>query len=156
MENTANRYARLCHAYIQLAERFQKLDVEHMTLKSKLVPLLKAMQAYKHSMEGLKQEKADLEVELQTLAEKYEELKPFEDLLQPETLTKLFEAEEQLLLVEQTIQEMESESDPDLNEPDKLLLDQYEHEPEIFLLAAANGSTETNGTHPTFHHSLNH
>jgi len=34
MSDLAERYARLCRVYVQLADRFQKLDVEHMTLRS--------------------------------------------------------------------------------------------------------------------------
>ncbi len=39
------RYTRLCRAYVSLSERFHQLDVEHMTLKEQVVPLLKAFKA---------------------------------------------------------------------------------------------------------------
>jgi chromosome segregation ATPase len=125
MTNIADRYTRLCRAYVQLADRFQKLDVEYMTLKSKLLPLLKGLSTTKDTITTLKQEKANLEAELKSVMAKYEALSHLEVLLKAESQAELAEAEEQLSLVEQTIQEMESESDPDLDEYDKGLLNDF-------------------------------
>jgi chromosome segregation ATPase len=125
MTNIADRYTRLCRAYVQLADRFQKLDVEYMTLKGKLLPLLKGISTTKEAIATLKQEKANLESELKSVMAKYEALSHLEVLLKAEAQAELVEAEEQLSLVEQTIQEMESESDPDLDDYDKGLLNDF-------------------------------
>jgi chromosome segregation ATPase len=139
VSTTADRCAKLCRAYSQLAEQFQKLDVEYMTLKSKLPDVLKAVQTYKRAIATLKQEKADLEAKLQEVSDKYETLKPFEDLLQPEFEAELAEAEEQASLVEQTIQELESNPDPDLSDAEKQLLYEFQQETHQFLSVDANG-----------------
>ncbi|MGJ3249176.1 MAG: hypothetical protein ACFE0I_24265 [Elainellaceae cyanobacterium] len=143
MTTIAERYTKLCRAYTQLAERFQKLDVEYMTLKSKLPEVLQAVRSYKQTIATLKQEKASVESELQTVKAKYEQLKPFEDLLTPEFEAELLEAEEQASLVEQTIQEMLDNPDPDLNDIDKQLLLEFQNDTDEFL------SKESNGYYPT-------
>ncbi|NJL37544.1 MAG: DUF3450 domain-containing protein [Leptolyngbyaceae cyanobacterium SM1_4_3] len=132
MSNIAERYIYLCRCCIELADRFQKLDVEHMTLKGKMVPMLKAMKSYKHTIEQLSQEKLELEQKLQAVTAQYEALKPFEALLQLKTQAVLAEAEEQMNLVQQTIEEIEQETDPDMSEADKTLLKEYsEHSDEF-------------------------
>jgi len=130
--NLAERYMRLCRAYIKLADKFQKLDVEYMTLRGKVVPLLKALKTYQFAVDQLKQEKADLEEKLQAITLKYEELKPLEDLLHPDMQSTLSEAEGQIELVDTTLNEMEYELDPDLTDADKQLLRQYQSHPEEF------------------------
>ncbi|MDX2215771.1 MAG: hypothetical protein SFY66_21085 [Oculatellaceae cyanobacterium bins.114] len=140
MPTVADRYARLSRAYTQLSERFQKLDVEHMTLKSKLLPLLKTVKAWKQTIATLKQEKADLEAQLQLVSGKYEELRVFELLLEAAAQADLIEAEEQVKLVEQTIQEFEADAAPDLNDTEKQLLLEYETETMAFLSTEENSS----------------
>lgn len=132
MVNQAERYNRLCYSYIQLSEKFQKLDVDHMTLKSKLVPILKALRTYRQAIEQLSQEKSVLEEKLQTLTSQYEALKPLEAFLQPEMQQILAEAEEQMNLVNTTLQEMETDTDPDLSDADKSLLSEYCSHPDEF------------------------
>ncbi|UBF27916.1 hypothetical protein K9N68_08470 [Kovacikia minuta CCNUW1] len=134
MNDLAERYVRLCRGYVQLAEKFQKLDVEHMTLRSKVIPLLKSLKAQHNLVERLQQEKENLAAQLQLTTLKYEELKGLEALLQPEMQDCLIEAEEQLALVETTVTEMDSDRDPDLSEDEKLLLNEYHSHPETFSL----------------------
>lgn len=126
MSQIAERYNHLCSSYLQLADKFQKLDVEHMSLKSKVVPLIKALKAYKDTVETLQQENANLAEELQIITAHYEQLKPLEALLQPDLQEKLAEVEEQMALVDETMREMEEDSTPDLSEEDKLLLEEYQ------------------------------
>ncbi|HEY9621794.1 MAG TPA: hypothetical protein V6C78_15650 [Crinalium sp.] len=137
MSQLAERYTRLCHAYIELAEKFQKLDVEHMTLRSKVIPLLKALKTSRADVSQLKLEKAALEEQLQTISVKYEQVKVLELLLQPEMLDALAEAEDQIALVNTTLTEMNSDFDPDLSEPDKMLLLEYQQNPDGFDTAEA-------------------
>jgi chromosome segregation ATPase len=156
MSNIAERYTRLCRSYVQLSDKFQKLDVDHMTLRGKVAPLLKALQAHKHTVERLHHEKAALEVELQTVTThyetlkpliqekvmweatlqavtaKYEILRPFEALLEPERQAALTEAEDQLGLVEETLQELAIDADPDLDAEAKQLLADYAANPQAF------------------------
>jgi predicted nucleic acid-binding Zn-ribbon protein len=142
MTQTSDRYVRLCRAYVKLSDKFQKLDVEHMTLKSKVVPLLKALKAYKQLTQKLQQENHDLQTEISSLEKKYEALKALEALVTPEMEAELAEAEEQMEIVEETIQEMEADSSPDLTPEDKELLSQYECAPEEFTapgVGASNG-----------------
>lgn len=161
MTNIADRYTRLCNAYIQLADKFQKLDVEHMSLRSKVVPALHALKSAKQMIEQLKQDKLALEAKLevvsaefaqdkqlltdefeqekQLLTEKlqaitaqYAELKPLEALLDPGTQATLLEAEEQVALIDDTLKEMEGDRDPDLTVEDKQILEEYQTSPEAF------------------------
>jgi predicted nucleic acid-binding Zn-ribbon protein len=132
MAQTSDRYARLCRSYIKLSDKFQKLDVEHMTLKSKVVPLLKALKAYKQLAETLQQTNHELEAKLADLQEKYDSLKVFEVLMTPEVQAELTEAEEQMDMIEETMREMEEDSTPDLSEAEKELLEEYHRYPEQF------------------------
>jgi transketolase len=167
------RYTRLCRAYVTLAERFHQLDVDHMTLKGQMVPLLKALKAHQAKLKAVEAEKTDLQVtlqqqvqqqvqiqtlldqqeaqhrqELQQLTQTYEsklqalashvaELQPLEQLLNTETNHELSVAEEQIELVETTLQEMEQDSSPDLSGEEKALLAAYQSDPQAFLVAAA-------------------
>lgn len=147
MTSTAERYSKLCRSYTQLADRFQKLDVEYMTLKSKLPDVLKAVRTYKQTIATLKQEKATLEADLQTVSAKYEQLKPFEELLQPEFEAELSDAEEQANLVEQTIQEMLDNPDPDLTDIDRQLLMEFQNDADGFLSSEMNGYHSSSDKH---------
>ncbi len=129
---TTDRYTQVCRAFVKLADKFQKLDVEHMTLKTKVVQILKLLKSYKELAEKLSQEKQGLEKELQSMMVKYEELKVFEVFLEPEFQALLSEAEEQLELVDETLKEIEDDRDPDLDDLDKELLVEYQISPESF------------------------
>ncbi|MGF1497410.1 MAG: hypothetical protein ACFB8W_11380 [Elainellaceae cyanobacterium] len=141
MGNIADSFSRLCQSYVTLADRFQQLDVEHMTLKAKVVPLLKALRSYQQVIETLKQENQDLTAQLETMSAKYEALKPFEDLLGADLQSLLSEAEEQVELVEQTLSEMESNNDPDLTDEDKALLQTFYERPQEFEMMASEPSS---------------
>ena len=132
MSQIAERYIHLCRSYIQLSDKFQKLDVEHTTLRRRIVPLLNNLKAYQQIVEKLEQEKLELEEKLKTLDQRYEHLKQFEILAQPEIQAELSEAESQIALVEETVQEMEENRDPDLNETEKLLLNEFQNNPTEF------------------------
>ena len=67
MQAIADRYTRLSKAYIKLSEQFHELDVAHMNLKHKILPAIKTIQAYKALTLRLKQQKAELEGELEAL-----------------------------------------------------------------------------------------
>jgi predicted nucleic acid-binding Zn-ribbon protein len=167
MSNIAERYTSLCRAYVKLSDRFQQLDVEHMTLKSKVVPLLKSLKTHKAAVERLQQENGQLvqdlqaltvkytdemsplqqenqalQQELQTVTAKYEALQPFESLLQPDMQAALAEAEEQILLVDETIEEIDQNGDPDLSPSEQQLLAEYWVAPDMFdslEVASSNG-----------------
>ncbi len=167
------RYTRLCRAYVTLAERFHQLDVDHMTLKGQVVPLLRALKAHQAKLRAVEAEKAALETalaqqqthhqaaldqkeaqhrqELQQLTKTYEEklqalsnhvaeIQPLEQLLSAETHQELNAAEEQMDLVETTLQEIEQDSSPDLSDEEKALLAAYQADPDSFLAAAAEAS----------------
>jgi chromosome segregation ATPase len=149
MTNIAERYVRLSRAYIQLADTFHRLDVDYMGLKSKVAPLLNTVKTYQQTIEQLTQEKRELEEKLQEVTAKYENFKSFEALLQPDVQTALIEAEEQILLVEETMREIQENGDPDLNEADKQLLEDYCHNSAAFELSNFHFSASSN------HHSIN-
>ena len=151
----AERYTRLCRAYIKLSERFQQLDVEHMTLKGQMVPLLRAYKAQKQTLQQVQTEKEALqhsldqqgvqyrqqmhdlsqgyEERIATLTRHIEELQPLEPLLAPAVNEELAEAESQMELVETTFEEMEADSAPDLSEEEQRLLAVYRSDPDAFL-----------------------
>lgn len=58
------RYTRLCRSYVSLSERFHQLDVEHMTLKGQVVPLLKALKAHRAKLKTVETEKIQLQESL--------------------------------------------------------------------------------------------
>ena len=142
MSQIAERYIHLCRSYIQLSDKFQRLDVESTTLRRKIVPLLNNLKAYKQIVEKLEQEKLELEQKLNTLNQKYEHLKQFEILTQPEIQAELSEAESQIALVEETVQEMEENQDPDLNDAEKMLLSEYQNNPSEFESSIPSHSYE--------------
>lgn len=129
---TTDRYAQICRAFVKLADKFQKLDVEHMTLKSKVVPILRLLRKYKEATETLNQENQALEQALQAITLRYEALKLFDFFLEPEFQALLHEAEVQLELVDETLQEIEDDYAPDLDALDKALLIEYQNYPDNF------------------------
>ncbi len=74
MQLTADRYTRLSRAYLTLAEKFQQLDVEHMTLKQKIVPLIKALKQYQQMGQRWQKEKALLTEKLKVTEARYDQL----------------------------------------------------------------------------------
>ncbi len=164
MNQMVERYTRLCRAYVQLSERFHQLDVEHMTLKGQMVPLLKALKAQQARMQNLQadnealqqaleQQRAEHRQEMQTMTTAYEdrlqtlthhvdELRPLETLLSSQAHQELAVAEEQMELVEATLQEMDEDSSPDLTEDEKVLLSAYRADPNTFLTAPVGSTLE--------------
>jgi len=160
MNQMVERYTRLCRAYVQLSERFHQLDVEHMTLKGQMVPLLKALKAQQSRVQQLQTDNEALQTaleqqlaqhrqeihtltttyedRLQTLTHHVDELKPLETLLSSQAYQELEVAEEQMELVEATLQEMDEDSSPDLTEDEKVLLSAYRADPDGFLVAPAS------------------
>lgn len=129
---TTERYAQICRAFVKLADKFQKLDVDHMTLKSKVAQILKLLKNYQTVAEKLNQENQVLKQELQAITVKYEALQLFEFFLEPEFQALLEEAEAQCELVDATLEEIEDDCDPDLDELDKKLLSEYQIRPDRF------------------------
>ncbi|MFN4067288.1 MAG: hypothetical protein ACK4K5_08750 [Thermosynechococcus sp.] len=127
MDNLSQRYLRLCQAYSQLAERYTKLDIDHMTLREKLVPFLMAFKYYKQMAEQLAAEKEALQRELNDLRDRHQLLvsqngsAPVSD----ELLSALAEAEEQMALIEETLREQDTDPDPNLLPVEKQLLEEY-------------------------------
>jgi chromosome segregation ATPase len=74
INSTVDRYTNLAKAYTQLADKFQSLDIDHMTLKEKVIPVLKMAKAYKRCVEQLQQEKATLLSQVQMLSASQNEL----------------------------------------------------------------------------------
>ena len=146
MENIAGSFTTLCESYINLADRFQQLDVDHMTLKSKIIPLLKTLKDYKQAIATLQQENQTLQQEKQALQEdlaatqetckilttQNEALKVLEPLLTAEMTNLLTEATEQAALVNETIAEIDSNGDPDLSAEEKELLSMFYADPAGF------------------------
>ncbi|MGK7890286.1 MAG: hypothetical protein AB4042_13205 [Leptolyngbyaceae cyanobacterium] len=139
MSNIVASFTKLCESYIDLADRFQRLDIEHMTLKEKLVPLLKTLRHYRRAIAKLQQEKQTLEAELHQareacnilVAEK-SALKALNPLLSDKATRLLTEAEEQMKLVNETIGEIERNDQPNLGIEDKALLAHFYADPEAF------------------------
>lgn len=131
-QSTIERYTKICHAFVKLSDRFQKLDVEHMTLKSKVVQVLRLVKEYKATIEKLNQENQELAISLQAMTLKYERLKGFECFFEADFQTLLHETESQLDLIDETFQEIEADPDPDLNHIDKALLSEYQNCPDSF------------------------
>ncbi|MEM9215081.1 MAG: hypothetical protein AAGD25_12130 [Cyanobacteria bacterium P01_F01_bin.150] len=155
MENIADSFANLCDSYITLADRFNQLDVEHMTLKEKVVPLLKTLKSYQQAIVTLQSEKQVLQQKLQgtqeeckVLAAKNDSLKVLEPLLKDEVITLLADATEQAALVKETISEMDSNHAPDLNEDEKSLLSIFYSDPERF--SAIHHQPSSPGSDSTF------
>ena len=146
MTNISNSFAKLCRSYVKLADRFQQLDVDYMTLKSKIVPVLKQLKAYQSTIETLKQEKQDLQVELNAITAQYEGLKVFEELLSPEMQSLIEEAQDQVDLVDETLVEMDQDDDPDLTDEDKTILQAFHDNPDAFALPDLGALISGNGS----------
>ncbi|NJL45620.1 MAG: hypothetical protein HC922_07575 [Leptolyngbyaceae cyanobacterium SM2_3_12] len=160
MNQMVERYTRLCRAYVTLSERFHQLDVDHMTLKGQMIPLLKALKAHQTRLKASEAAQATLQAaldnqavqhrqdmqnltstyedRLQALAHQVAELQTLERLLHDDAYRELTVAEEQMELVETTFQEMELDSSPDLSEPEQALLAAYRSNPAAFLSAEAS------------------
>jgi chromosome segregation ATPase len=142
MKSTADRYKSIAEAYLKLSDRFNQLDVAHMSLRQKIVPMIKALKKYQALTTQLRQDKAELTQTIQALTNeksslqgtiavlqnKIETLIDLEPLLQSETQDILTEAEQQVELIEETLQEIDINSDPDLNEADRQLLETYQND----------------------------
>lgn len=127
MDSLSQRYLRLCKAYSQLAERYTKLDIDYMTLRERLVPFLMAFKYYKQMAEELSAEKLALQQEINELRDRYQVLAsqsngaPVND----ELLAALAEAEGQMALIEETLEEQDADLDPNLLPTEKQLLEEY-------------------------------
>lgn len=155
MNQMVERYTRLCRAYVKLSERFHQLDVEHMKLKGNMVPLLKAVRAYKQKITALERQNLELQqavstaesqsrIEVQNLVATYEEqleslrsqideLKALEWFASEEAQKELIEAEHQIELDEETFQEIAEDASPDLSDAEKALLREYHANPAEFV-----------------------
>ncbi|MBE9029600.1 hypothetical protein IQ266_07640 [filamentous cyanobacterium LEGE 11480] len=136
MKSLADRYKSLSEAYLKLADQFQQLDVTHMTLKQKVIPVIKSLKQHQvltaqlkqdkvslsQTVQALTEEKQVLQSTIETLQAKYEAFAELEGLLQSDSHDRLSEAEQQMVLVEETLQEMAIDQDPDLSDHDKQLL----------------------------------
>jgi hypothetical protein len=153
MKSTVDRYKHLAEAYIKLSDQFQQLDVAHMALKEKVVPVLKALKKYQtltvqlkqdkialvQTIQALTDEKMAVQAALVTLQAKYDAIAELEALLQPETQDLLAEAEQQIDLVEETLKEMAVDSDPNLSQTDKQLLETYQNNTESLVVLDGEG-----------------
>lgn len=126
MDNLSQRYLNLCQAYVQLADRYNNLDVEQMTLREKLVPFLMAFKYYKRLSEQLTNEKRTLEAEVMELRDRCQQMEGQSGQGADEALlAALAEAEEQIALMEDTFAEQATDSDPSLLPVEKELLAEY-------------------------------
>ncbi len=112
MSTVAERYARLCRCYIQLADRFAELDLENMRLKQKLVQLIGEVKGSQQSLIALDAEKKALTVQIELLDNKYQELKQFEALIDPAMIAELTEVEKQIAIDQEV---MDNGKDDPLN-----------------------------------------
>ncbi|ABW30602.1 hypothetical protein [Acaryochloris marina] len=106
-----------------LTERQKYLEDNQLTLQAKEVELSMAVNT-------LTKENTDLQVALQDFQAKYEVVSGFESLLASEPQAMLTEAEQQMELVEETLQEIALNSDPDLSQEEKELIEAYQKETE--------------------------
>lgn len=124
MNTIGDRYARLGRCYVELADQFAELDVEHMYLKSKLVELIKTLKASQHTLGAVVEENELLKAENVALKAQHETLQAFEVLLTPECQAELEAAEKAMELMKQTIEEREKDKDIHLTHEDKALANQ--------------------------------
>ncbi|MGB3615165.1 MAG: hypothetical protein WBA10_15335 [Elainellaceae cyanobacterium] len=125
-------FSRLCHSYLNLADRFQQLDVECMEFKARLVPLLHNLKAKDNKINDLTETNQRLTEQLEALGAKYDQLKPLEAVMADDMQDLLKQAEEQANLVDETLAEMDSDSMPELAPQDKEILEQFYNHPEQF------------------------
>lgn len=106
-----------------LTERQKHLEENQLTLQAKEIELSMAVNT-------LTKENTDLQTALQDFQTKYEVVAGFESLLGSEPQAMLVEAEQQMELVEETLQEIALNSDPDLSQEEKELIEAYQKESE--------------------------
>lgn len=106
-----------------LTERQKHLEDNQLTLQAKEIELSMAVNT-------LTKENTDLQTALQGFQTKYEVVAGFESLLESEPQAMLVEAEQQMELVEETLQEIALNSDPDLSQEEKELIEAYQKETE--------------------------
>lgn len=123
-----------------LETQLQLLTQEKQDLETNLADCQADNQDLVTRLQTLEAEKQAVMLNLQALQDKYDPLEPLALLLQPEQQATLAEAEAQIELVEETLQEMAINSDPNLSEADKQLLAAYEIDPQQFLPATAASS----------------
>lgn len=116
-----------------LTERQQHLEKEQLTLKAK-----EAEQSI--TINTLTDEKTNLQVALEEFQTKYDALADFESLLHPEPQAVLAEAEQQMALVEETLQEIALNSDPDLSKDEQQLIEAYQDEDESLFISMDSNS----------------
>ncbi len=92
------------------------------------------------TIQTLSEEKVSLEAELLAVQAKYDAVAEFEVLIQPDPEAILATAEQQMELVEETLNEMIANSDPDLSEVDKQLIEIYQSEFEDFTAVVEEDS----------------
>jgi chromosome segregation ATPase len=124
---------------MRLKQQKMALERELEALRSSQVELMEMLASQKEqgaqlsaTIETLGAEKASLEAQLLALEAKYEAIAEFEVLMQPDPEAMLMVAEQQMELVEATLHEMAANSDPDLSEAEKQLIEIYQCEFEDF------------------------
>ncbi|KAI9129354.1 hypothetical protein [Acaryochloris sp. CCMEE 5410] len=111
-----------------LTDQQQRLKEEQRTLEAKEVE-------QSITINTLTEEKTNLQATLEAFQTKYKALANFEVLLQSEPQAVLAEAEQQMALVEETLQEIALNSDPDLSEDEQQLIEAYQDEDESLFIA---------------------
>ena len=111
-----------------LTERQKHLEDNQLILQAKEIELSMAVNT-------LTKENTDLQTALQDFQTKYEVVAGFESLLESEPQTMLVEAEQQMELVEETLQEIALNSDPDLSQEEKELIEAYQKESESLFVS---------------------
>lgn len=111
-----------------LTEQQQRLEKDQRTLKAKEVEQSIIINA-------LTDEKTNLQAALEEFQAKYDALADFESLLQSGPQAVLVEAEQQMVLVEETLQEIALNSDPDLSEKEQQLIEAYQDEDESLFIS---------------------
>lgn len=111
-----------------LTEQQQRLEEDQRTLKAKEVEQSIIINA-------LTDEKTNLQAALEEFQAKYDALADFESLLQSGPQAVLVEAEQQMVLVEETLQEIALNSDPDLSENEQQLIEAYQDEDESLFIS---------------------
>ncbi|MBW4482935.1 MAG: hypothetical protein KME14_10360 [Tildeniella torsiva UHER 1998/13D] len=91
------RYTRLCRAYITLSERFNQLDVDHMTLKGQMVPLLKALKEHQAKLRTAEFEKSELQAALTRQEVRLQETLDEQETLHQQELQQLTKTYEEKL-----------------------------------------------------------
>lgn len=111
-----------------LTERQQRLEENQLTLQAKEVEL-------SMTVNTLTKENTDLQANLKEFQTKFDAVADFESLLESEPQAILAEAEQQMELVEETLQEIALNSDPDLSQEEQQLVEAYQKESESLLVS---------------------